>query len=60
MKITVSYTLDVDRSAWSEEFGIDPLSGAAVRADVQRYFMTHIQDAPAVRDLGIEVTSKLR
>ena len=49
MKIKISYTIDLDATAWAEEFGIDK---SEVRADVQQY-LTRIGREFVEQQLGL-------
>ncbi len=59
VKVTVSYTLEVDRESWEMSYG-EFESTRDFREDVRRYFLQEIQSGSAAAEYAVtNVTRKL-
>ena len=58
MKVRVAVSIDVDREAWADSYGLAP---EEVRADVRGYVLQQIRESPAATEQCIrtvEVTDR--
>lgn len=54
MKVRLVFNVDVDPAEWDLAYGTGTRSRDVVD-DIRRYFLTHMQGAPAVEDTGATV-----